>query len=62
MTQFIHPLEDEVGYEALFADRWERVTAPEETEDGGLTCRRDSQDTLTYLKAGEWRKVRGTAA
>lgn len=61
MSQFIHPLEEE-RYEALSPEpRWERVTDAQETEDGGLLCRRDSQETLIYLKAGEWRKVRAAS-
>lgn len=61
-SKFIHPLDEDVRYEALSGERWECVTNAEEKEDGGLVCRRDSQDTLVYLPAGEWRKVRGSAA
>jgi len=66
MTKFIHPLE-EPTYEELAANaagalEWVPVQEARETEDGGLMCRRDSQDTLTYLKAGQWRKVQAASA
>lgn len=62
MDQFIHPLDDDLRYEALISDHWQPVTDAEQTPSGGLVCRLDSQDTLTYLPAGEWRKVRASTA
>lgn len=66
MSQFIHPLTDhyyeEYNPNAADSREWTRVYEVRELEDGGLMCRRDSNDTLTYLKAGQWRKVRAGAA
>lgn len=61
-TQFIHPLDDELRYEALISDHWQTVTDAEQMPSGELVCRLDSQDILTCIPAGEWRKVRASAA
>lgn len=61
-TQFIHPLDDELRYEARINSQWQTVTDAEQMPSGELVCRLDSQDTLTCIPAGEWRRVRASAA